>query len=76
MRPQFTSRGKWRIAGGKLIETWRFREFDHDSYCVWDILALDHARLKIRFSEGDSGGPSSVGTVCELKRISTKHHSR
>jgi hypothetical protein len=74
--PEYTSRGKWRISGGKLIETWRFQGFDHDSYCVWDILALDGTRLKIRYSEGDSGGPSSVGTVCELKRIPTKHHSR
>jgi hypothetical protein len=74
--PEFTSRGKWRLSGGKLIETWRFLGFGYDSYCVWEILALDQTRLKIRYAEGDSGGPASVGTICELKRIPREHHSR
>ena len=47
-----TTHGKWRIADGKLIQTWRFVGHAEDSSATYDIVVIDDKMLKVRDAEG------------------------
>jgi hypothetical protein len=53
--PASTRSGKWRIEGGKLIDTWRFVGAATDSRVVYQIIRLD--RHVMRFRALSQDGP-------------------
>lgn len=47
-----TTHGKWRIVGGKLVETWRFTGDSENSSATYDIVVIDDKTLKLRDAKG------------------------
>jgi hypothetical protein len=71
-----STRGKWRIEHGRLIETWRFNGESSDSASVDEIIELNEKIFKSRIISQEGPGrpegqvlPSEIFTVT---RVTTK----
>ena len=72
-RTKETTRGKWRIEHGRLIETWRFTDEDSDSSSVEEIIELSEKVFKSRIILQEGPGkpqgqvlPSEIFTVTRV----------
>jgi hypothetical protein len=72
-RTKETTRGKWRIEHGRLIETWRFSNESSDSTSTEEIIELTEWTFKSRIISQEGPGkpegqilPSEIFTVTRV----------